>query len=444
VDSFGDQIHDVVWLPQSWNGNFEGVGGGGFSCGPSYSELAAPIEGGYASATTDCGTTDQTGQFALNADGTLNLPLLDLIGNGSGIHDMTVVAKAVIAAYYAHGPQYSLFNGCSAGGGEGLDLASSYPSDYNGILAGSPATYDAELDSSFLWPELVMKESNDFLPTCKETAFTEAAIAACDANDAVTDGIISDPADCHWNPYSLVGLQTPCGTITTTDAAVVEKIWQGPVSTTGKQLWFGLSPGSSFADLAATTTTNGVTTGDPIFFATTFLGEWVQQITNWNWQTVTYQQYDALFAEAQAKLGGIIDPSPNLNQFGKDGGKLLMWQGTADPLVLPQDTLKYYSAAQEDAGGASRVDTFARLFLAPGAGHCSSAVGPAPSDPFGALAQWVENGHAPVTIAADVVDPATNVTTATHKLCMYPLVARYSGHGSTNDAANFTCSNSYT
>jgi feruloyl esterase len=30
--------------------------------------------------------------------------------------------------------------------------------------------------------------------------------------------------------------------------------------------------------------------------------------------------------------------------------------------------------------------------------------------------------------------------TATRPICRYPLEARYSGHGDTRDAANFTCS----
>lgn len=38
----------------------------------------------------------------------------------------------------------------------------------------------------------------------------------------MTDGIISDAGDCHWNPAALIGTSTPCGTITATDAAVVE------------------------------------------------------------------------------------------------------------------------------------------------------------------------------------------------------------------------------
>jgi hypothetical protein len=42
-----------------------------------------------------------------------------------------------------------------------------------------------------------------------------------------------------------------------------------------------------------------------------------------------------------------------------------------------------------------------------------------------------------------LVDPTTGAVTRTRVLCAYPLVARYTGHGSTNDAANFRCARTY-
>jgi acyl-CoA synthetase (AMP-forming)/AMP-acid ligase II len=70
-----------------------------------------------------------------------------------------------------------------------------------------------------------MLKSHDFLPSCKEQAFTDAVIAAC----ADGSGVIENPAACRFNPFRLVGDVTPCSTITAADAAVVEKIWDGPV-----------------------------------------------------------------------------------------------------------------------------------------------------------------------------------------------------------------------
>jgi feruloyl esterase len=182
-----------------------------------------------------------------------------------------------------------------------------------------------------------MKQSGDYLPTCKEDAFTAAVVKACDPRDGVTDGIISDPADCHWNPATLIGTVTPCGTITATDAAVVVRIWSGPVSTRGSKLWYGLEPGASFDGLAATTTVNGVTGPAPFPISATWLGTWLQQNPSWNWQILTYAQFDRLFQQSVREFSGVIaTDNPNLSQFKRDGGKILIWHGLADQLIFPQ------------------------------------------------------------------------------------------------------------
>ena len=36
TDSAGNAIHIAVWLPAKWNGRFQGIGGGGYSCGITY------------------------------------------------------------------------------------------------------------------------------------------------------------------------------------------------------------------------------------------------------------------------------------------------------------------------------------------------------------------------------------------------------------------------
>jgi Tannase and feruloyl esterase len=447
TDSAGNAINIRVWLPSDWNGRFEGIGGGGYSCGIMYSApvpgiqtLATAIRSGYAGASTDCGNTQSDGSFALTSGGQLNWPLIEDFAS-TGIHDMSVVGKAVTTAYYASKPSYSYFAGCSTGGREGLMEAQRYPADYNGIVSGAPAINWTKFIPSEIWPELVMKESNDYLPACKENAFTDAVVKACDSKDGVTDNIISDPADCHWNPMKLVGASTPCGTITATDALVVEKIWQGPATTGGRKLWYGLEPGASFSGLAATSTVNGVTTGEPFPISATWLGTWLQQDPSWNWQTLTYAQFDKLFQQSVSEFSSVIaTDNPDLTQFRKDGGKLLIWHGLADQLIFPQGTINYYQRVQQTMGGARKTDSFARLFLAPGAQHCLSAAGPAPADPLGAVVNWVEHGKAPKSILATIVDPATNVVTMSRPLCEYPLMARYKGHGSTNEASSFTCS----
>lgn len=455
VDQAGNPIHVEAWLPQNWNGRFEGVGGGGYSCGISYGgalyggntggvpSLAAAITAGYAAASTDCGHTGVDGSFALTASGTLNEPLITDFAS-TGIHDMTVDGKALTAAFYQGAPTYAYFDGCSTGGREGLMEAQRYPADYNGIMAGSPAINWTRFIPAEIWPELVMNASHDFLPSCKEAAFTTAVVAACDGLDGVTDGVISDPAACHWDPHTLVGTSTPCGTITATDADVMAKIWQGPRSAAGSSLWFGLEPGASLSGLGLTTTALGVTTGAPFPISTTWLGTWLQQNPNWDWHTLTYDQFDSLFAQSVNEFSSTIaTDNPDLSAFARRGGKIVVWHGLSDQLIFPQGSVDYYQNAQQANGGAALTASFARLFLAPGAGHCFSAAGPAPTDPFAAVVSWVEHANAPASLPAALVDPTTGTVTRTRLLCAYPLVARYTGQGSTNDASNFRCAPTY-
>jgi Tannase and feruloyl esterase len=93
-------------------------------------------------------------------------------------------------------------------------------------------------------------------------------------------------------------------------------------------------------------------------------------------------------------------------------------------------------------GGAEKTSEFARLFLAPGVAHCGGGTGPQPTGVLDALLAWVEDGRAPETLTAVKRDQAGAVTRS-RPLCQYPLVAKYKGSGSTDDAASFVCSREF-
>ncbi|MFG2470322.1 tannase/feruloyl esterase family alpha/beta hydrolase [Streptomyces canus] len=85
-----------------------------------------------------------------------------------------------------------------------------------------------------------------------------------------------------------------------------------------------------------------------------------------------------------------------------------------------------------ETGGRAKTEQFARLFMAPDVGHCRGGSGAAPADPLAALVKWVEQSKAPTTLLA-------RNGPMSRRLCLWPAVARYDGHGNTNDAANFRC-----
>jgi len=129
--------------------------------------------------------------------------------------------------------------------------------------------------------------------------------------------------------------------------------------------------------------------------------------------------------------------NPDLTEFQARGGKTIVWHGWADQLISAEGTVDYYTRVQQRMGGPAKTSEFMRLFLAPGVGHCAGGTGPAPTGQLEALLGWVEEGRAPSTLTA--TRQAAGVT-RTRPLCAYPLVARYRGTGSTDDAANFVCS----
>ncbi len=127
--------------------------------------------------------------------------------------------------------------------------------------------------------------------------------------------------------------------------------------------------------------------------------------------------------------------NPDLSKFKSRGGKLVMTYGWADPILQPMVGVTYY----EQATAKNGTDTaeFFRLFMVPGMAHCGGGIGPDRYDAVTAVIDWVEKGKAPSSMAASRV--VNNQVVRTRPLCPYPQVARYSGQGSIDDAANFSC-----
>lgn len=432
----GDRVKAWIALPlKGWNGRFMGMGGGGMS-GGSEGSVRAPAAAGYVAAATDTGHEGGSGSFALDANNRHNWMLIR--DNAYlGIHDMTVTAKAVAAAFYGKPPRYSYFNGCSTGGRQGLSEAQRYPSDYDGILSGAPAINFAKLHVEQMWGPMLMQTAKHVVPMCRFRAATEAAVAACDAMDGVTDGVLDDPTKCTYDPKALVGASNgDCGAFTSQDVDIIRKIWEGPRRRDGTMMWYGLPRGGEFA-LSQT----GGTPLAPRPFGITL--DWFRyfltQNPSWDWTTLTPQSYEQLFDQSVEQFNAVIGTDhPDLTAFRDRGGKILLWHGWADQLIYAGGTIDYYTRVHERSGGPAKTAQFARLFMAPGVAHCGGGAGPAPSGQFDAVVKWVEEGKAPDTLLA-VRRDQSGVVTRSRLLCPYPLVARYKGEGSTDEAASFEC-----
>jgi feruloyl esterase len=434
----GDKIRIWLAIPTSnWNGRFVGVGGGGFSGGGA-AGVNQPVALGYASGSTDTGHEGGSGSFALDANGRLNWQLIRDNAH-LGIHEMTVTGKALTQALYGVAPKYSYFNGCSTGGRQGLMEAQRYPQDYNGIVSGAPAINWTRFIPQELWGAVLMNALGNPLPACKLTAATAAAVAACDYIDGVKDGVIEDPQRCAYDPRPLLGTSAgDCGSFTEADVDVIRKLWQGPRHADGSFLWYGLPRG---ADLNALWGSGGAPLRPRAFgIALDWFRYFLAQDPQLDWTTITPAAFERYWEQSVEQYGAVIGTdNPDLTAFRDRGGKAILWHGWADQLISAEGSVDYYKRVQEKMGGAKKTSEFARLFMAPGVGHCGGGAGPGPYGQLDALRAWVEDGKAPETLAAARRDQAGAITRS-RPLCPYPLVARYKGSGSTDDVANFTCS----
>ena len=99
--------------------------------------------------------------------------------------------------------------------------------------------------------------------------------------------------------------------------------------------------------------------------------------------------------------------------------------------------LSFFCGENNRSQAASEVQSFYRLFMAPGMAHCGGGPGPNTFDMQAALEQWVEHGTAPERIIA--TRSLNGIVDRTRPLCPYPQLASYKGSGDTNDAASFVC-----
>jgi hypothetical protein len=413
----------------AWNGRTQGVGGGG--CAGNLNVIG-PVNAGYVGSGTDTGHTGGNCELGVNADGTYNLQFInDFIRNA--IKQQVLLSKAVTTRYYAMRPAYNYWNGCSTGGRQGYLLAQELGRELDGILANAPAMYWTRFQTAQMWGQIVMKDLlGGPIPAAKLGQATASAVAACDADDGVVDGVLDDPRTCTFSAKANI-----CGTptapaancLTETEAEAIDLIWDGARNTRGKRIWFGLDRGTNLAALNGTA---------PFFLGVTQF-HWNEHDPTFDWRTVTMQTYAQVAQDGSRNIADVTDTFDDLDTFRASGGKLLTFVGANDQLIMPQGVLHYYRQMADRYGGPfdrdfRGVQKFFRLFRGPGVAHCAGGVGPQPQGLFDALVNWVENKLPPETILARI-----SATGATRPLCPYPQTAIYRGSGSTDDAANFFC-----
>jgi feruloyl esterase len=411
-------IKAEVWLPSSgWNGKLQVVGNGGFAGTISYPAMANALAAGYAAASTDTGHTGPSPNTFANDD-----VLIDFAHRA--IHETTVAAKTTVSGFFGSAPKLSYFNGCSTGGRQAVTAAQRHPDDFDGIVAGAPASHTSTQAFGQIWFHQALADPASALAREKLTLLHDAVLNSCDALDGAKDGVLENPLACKFDPQVLACKAGVDDASCLTPAQVdgVRRIYSGPSNPrTGQPIFAGLERGSELG-------WNPV----PVGYAVDYFKYIVFKDPGWDPKTLNYDS-DVERASKGANL--VFDATnPDISRFTRRGGKLIMYQGWAEPGIPPGNLVKYYEQIQQKTSGAKDA---VRVFMVPGMGHCGGGNGTSTFDMVAALDGWREGGKAPRQVNASRVRDGK--VDRTRPLCAWPSVARYNGSGSIDAAENFSC-----
>src|SRR5205085_9192138 len=90
------------------------------------------------------------------------------------------------------------------------------------------------------------------------------------------------------------------------------------------------------------------------------------------WKNLSYAQLGTAYDNGlllQREFAHINTDNPDLRRFKASGGKMLMYHGLADVLIMPQGSIHYYDRVVSEMGSLKHVQKFYRFFLVPGMTH---------------------------------------------------------------------------
>ena len=343
-----------------------------------------------------------------------------------------------------------------------------------------------------LYPQTVMlRELGAPLSAAKLAFVSTAAVRAC---DTLHLGFLLDPLACRYDPMrdaavlcvgvagnGVVGTSTSAACVKLAEATTMNKIWYGqtadgnaadPQVDNGSEphlpsdghLWYGLTRGTGLCLLAGT---------NPFTIATDLVALELQDPTyaqpnlvnatgngSNRWKTLDYAGLANAYYQGlalQRPFSRINTDLADLEELREEGTKVLSYHGLADDLIMPMNSIHYFTRVVAANGKVAKVHRFNRLFLIPGLAHDgsfgrSASLDPASGAPtsvnkvplpqpstgrdelFVALRNWVELGVAPSRIEVSSANGSV-----TMPLCLYPAKAVYQGIGPVTASSSYTC-----
>ena len=385
-------------------------------------------------------------------------------------HDAAMV---IMQRIYGKRPSYNYYVGGSHGGREGLTVAQRYPKDYNGIISNGPIV---NFSSLMLAPELIRIQEipmKNWVTPSKTAAIRAEFMKQCDGLDGINDGIVNNymAARAIFNVNDGIGPKDPWAALRAPnnvdpnpdDKSESAKLTDGQIKT----MEFVYSPYKFATPLANGVTSFGMwlPTTEPDGFGmiegSRFKGQegagddarvhgslGTLGVTGFLMQDIKANPLDYVeggkWNKRREEISQWLDSTnPDLTEFFKNGGKIIMTIGTMDNIASPGAQLDYYQSVL-DKMGRKTVDQFARMYVVPQGGHGLAGRGnkvtgegkavepknvPAPNgdDNMNLLINWVENNQAPAKTLA--IDPKGKISDkaegAGYLLCSYPNYPKY-------------------
>jgi len=460
LDPKAPPIQFQVNLPTRWNGRSVQYGGGGFN-GVLINALglvpaapfdkSSPLAQGYVTVGTDSGHQNLPNQppqvFALNDEALVNFAHASY----KKVRDLSV---ELMKRAYGRGPEKLYFVGSSEGGREGLTMAQRYPADFDGIFSRVPVIHWTGLQHAGLRDGFATMGEGWIRPAQVKLVH-DAVLAACDAADGLADSIVSDPVGCR-SRFDVTRMRCSGAA---SDACLTEPQIKA-VQALHAPLRFdfdlanGLREYPGRGPSGENTPSSGPTGGwtawwlgqtapaippQPNNSIAWFYGAGAIQYFYARDPNADLRAYEpARHAACVREISMLMDSTnPDLAAFHVRGGKLLLLENMGDYAQSPYAGIQYHASAVARLG-RDNVDSFFRLFTAPGVDHVGTGA-PANVDMLGALVDWVERGREPagLTLVEQDAKPPFAVRRS-RPLCEWPKWPRYKA-GDAAQAASFEC-----
>jgi len=468
----GDPISFRVNLPSTWNTKAMHFGGSGYNgtvvaatgLAPSAPpDATPPLALGYVTFGSDSGHTSAAGTtFGSRDESLINFGYAQLKKTRD-------VAVSIIGKRYSASLTKTYWVGSSQGGREGLTVAQRFPKDYDGILVRVPVLSFTGLQIQGWRFGQALAKPGGWKYASNYTAdgdlklktLQDSALAACDAQDGLVDGVIANFRGCQFKTANL----PRCATGTDLDSCFTDAELNS-MDTLHSPMLFGyavanntsLYPGWSWGSENNPsgnwqTWVNGVNSsgGNIVNFGNQFVQNFIAQSP-----TYDVSKFDPTSTTWKSRIqyvSGIVDSTnPDLSAFYARGGKLIIQEQTGDYARSPFATFNYYDAVVSTLG-QSTADSFIRIYSTPGTNHTGVGANPSSDaskagwratsiDWVSVLENWVEKGQAPADTLTQVFKgtAAPYSVQETRPLCKYPSWPKYNGApADPKVAASYTC-----